>query len=534
MDKVSERIVASELKQGHALLAAGKVVESAELAHVLVGQHPNNPHAWHLLCGVHSRAGRLAEAVECAEQAVALAPNDPTFLLQYGQCLVATGRRADALAMADRVATLGLERADWNDALGTLLTYCEEPVRALVFFTRAVELAPNNGNYLYDLAMAQRMAGHLVCADATLNRVIALQPGDARAYHILSGLRVQTPDANHIDEMTRLLQRGVRTFLDEITLCFALAKELEDLGRYEASFNYLRRGCNLQRRHINYNVADDIAIMDRLIQLHVRTAVDVGGGFPTDECIFVLGLPRSGTTLVERILASHSAVSAAGELQAFPREAVKAVRMQAGGPVGQLDSVQRALDVDPEALGRAYIDATRPQTGKTPRFVDKLPINYLYAGLIRRALPRARIVALARDPMDSCYAMYKTLFVGAYPFSYNLAELGEYYAAWHRLMLHWRAVLADSLLIVQYEDLVAHQEDVSRRILAHCGLEWQDSCLAFQLQEGAVTSASAAQVRRGMYSSSVGKWRHLERELQPLAVVLDRHAPASGWRLANM
>lgn len=533
-DVLSERRINSELAQGHALLAAGKVVESAKLAQALVGHYPNNPHAWYLLSGVYSRAGQHPAAAAAAKHALALLPDDPTFLLQYGQCLVATGSRSDALALADRVATLGLHRADWNDALGTLLTYCEEPMRALAFFTRAVEIAPNNSNYLYNLATAQRMAGYLVSAEATLNRVIAIRPHDVQAYHMLAGLRTQTPDANNIDAMMRLLQRGLRTPLDEITLCFAIAKALEDLGRFEASFRYLKRGCNLQRSRIKYNVVDDVAIMDRVIERHNRAAVDVAGGFLTDECIFVIGLPRSGTTLVERILASHSAVWAAGELPAFPREAIKAVQMQAGRPVGQLDFVQRALDVDPDGLGRAYVDATRPQTGKTSRFVDKLPINFLYAGLIRRALPRARIVALARNPMDNCYAMYKTPFVGAYPFSYDLAELGQYYAAWHRLMLHWRAVLSDNLLIVQYEDLVANQENVSRRILAHCGLEWQDSCLAFQDQESAVTTASATQVRRGMYSSSVGKWRHLARELRPLADVLSRHTPASGWRLARM
>jgi Flp pilus assembly protein TadD len=533
-DEPTNRTIGAELKDAHSLLAAGEVRQSAKVAQTLVRRDPANPYVWHLLSGIYVRVGQLPAARACAERAVALAPTDPTFLIQNGQCLVAIGHRREALETADRAAAMNLHRADWNDGLGTLLTFCEEPMRALPFFTRAVELSPNNSNFLYNLATAQRMTGDLVAAETSLNRVIADRPDDIQAYHMRASLRTQTPEANHIDEMKALLERGFSTPLNEITLCFALAKELEDIDCYQASFEYLKRASDLQRRQINYNIGEDIALVDRIIQLHDRIAVGGDGGFQTDECIFVIGLPRSGTTLVERILASHSGVLGAGELQAFPNEMIKAIRTQTGGMSGRIDFIQRALDVDPEALGRAYIDATRPQTGNVPHFVDKLPLNYLYAGLIRRALPRARIVALAREPMDSCYAMYKTLFTGAYyPFSYDLSELGQYYAAWHRLMRHWSDVLEDNLLIVQYEELVTHQEDVSRRILAHCGLEWQDACLEFHDQKSAVTTASAAQVRQAMYSSSINRWRHLESELRPLTETLRRHEPACGWRLAG-
>jgi hypothetical protein len=257
--------------------------------------------------------------------------------------------------------------------------------------------------------------------------------------------------------------------------------------------------------------------MDRIIAAHNRAALAQGEGYDNDEAIFVIGLPRSGTTLVERILAAHTDVQAAGELQAFPQICVEAVQARNGTSVSKLQFVERALDVDPHLLGRRYIAATRPQTGHKPRFIDKLPLNYLYAGLIRRALPRARIVALMREPMDSCYAMYKTLFTGAYPFTYALDDLGRYYQAWQRLMHHWRSILGAALLVVSYEELVTDQEAVTRRIVAHCGLPWQAECLAFHTRPGAVATASAVQVRRPMYSTSVGKWRHYQEQLQPLA-----------------
>jgi hypothetical protein len=257
--------------------------------------------------------------------------------------------------------------------------------------------------------------------------------------------------------------------------------------------------------------------MDRIIARHDAVALARGRGHDNDEAIFVIGLPRSGTTLVESILAAHSEVQAGGELQAFPRACIEAVQALGGAMVPKLGFVERALEVDPRALGERYIAATRPQTGDRPRFTDKLPLNYLYAGLIRRALPRARIVALVREPMDSCYAMYKALFTGAYPFSYDLDELGRYHAAWQRLMRHWQSVLGDALLVVRYEELVTAQEAVTGRILHHCGLPWQDACLEFRGRSAAVATASAAQVRQPVYRTSIGKWRHYERQLQPLA-----------------
>ena len=193
------------------------------------------------------------------------------------------------------------------------------------------------------------------------------------------------------------------------------------------------------------------------------------------------------------------------------------VTERAGSAVSKLEFVEHSLAIDPLVLGRCYIAETRPQTGHTRRFVDKLPLNYLYAGLIRRALPRARLIALMRNPMDSCYAMYKTLFTAAYPFSYDLHDLGRYYCAWQRLMRHWEAVLGEALLVVRYEDLVANQEAVSRRMISHCGLEWQDACLTFQQQQRPVVTASAVQVRRPMYATSVGKWRNYARQLSGLS-----------------
>jgi tetratricopeptide (TPR) repeat protein len=464
---------------------------------------------------------------------LSLAPGDVDSLLLYGHCLVAHGRRSDARQVALRIASAPLDRADRNDSLGTLLTYCDDPMSALPFYERAVALAPETTGFRYNLATAQRMTGDLSGAEASLDRVIAAAPEDVQAHYTRADLRTQTWDCNHIEEMVRLLGTARRHPREEIMLCFAIAKELEDVARYEDSFAYLKRGCDLQRRSMIYDVADDVATIDHLVRVHDGSAIGHSAGADAAEPIFVIGLPRSGTTLVEQILGCHSAVQAAGELQAFPAETMKAVHRDADRAVGKLEFVQRAWALDSAALGQAYLDATRLAMGAKRRFVDKQPLNYLYAGLIARALPSARIVAVARDPMDGCYAMYKALFTNAYPFSYDLDDLGRYCAAWHRLLRHWQSTLGERLLIVQYEDLVANQEAESRRIIEHCRLPWEDSCLAFHEHRSAVTTASAAQVRRPVYSTSVGKWRRFERQLAPLAEALSRHEPAGGWRLGT-
>jgi hypothetical protein len=231
------------------------------------------------------------------------------------------------------------------------------------------------------------------------------------------------------------------------------------------------------------------------------------------------------------MLASHPSVLGAGELQAFTTEAVRAVQRRAGRAVGKLEFVDQAAKLEPGALGRAYLEATRPQTGDTAHFVDKQPLHYLYAGLIRRALPQARMIAVVREPIDACFAMYRTLFTGAFPFSYDLKELAAYYAGWHRLMRHWHALLGDALLMVRYEDLVKSPESTARRLLEHCGVTWDPSVLAFDRQRRAVTTASAAQVRRPLYATSVGKWRNYRDALTPLLEALDRARPPGGWLL---
>jgi tetratricopeptide (TPR) repeat protein len=520
---------AGGLDTAWSLLAAGRLDEASTAAQSLIAANGADHRAWHLLSLVAAKRGRLVEALTCIGRAVAVEPSDVGLRLQQGQYLIANGQRSEALGVANSLAGATLSRADWNDALGTLFTLCDEPSRALPYFLEAVRQSPNDSRYHYNLAAVQRMTGDLSDAEATLDSVIAKQPSNAYAYYTRSDLRTQSPERNHVRQMVDALERHVQHVGDRILVCYALGKELDDIGDYGQAFHYFRRGADAQRALFTYDVRDDTAAIDRIIDRHTREAVTGTGGFDSDECIFVIGLPRTGTTLVEQIISSHSEVFGAGELQAFPLAVINAVKGLYGRPVGKLELADLSLKLDPEKLGRSYLQATRPQTGSTRHFVDKQPTNYLYAGLIGRALPRARFIVVSREPVDSCFAMYRALFTGAYPFSYSLLELAAYYAAWHRLIRHWQAVLGDRLLVVRYEDLVQRFEETAHRMIGHCGLAWEERISSFHAHARTVTTASATQVRRPVYGSSVGKWRNYEGQLAPLIEALRALEPADGW-----
>jgi tetratricopeptide (TPR) repeat protein len=382
----------------------------------------------------------------------------------------------------------------------------------------------------------RRFLGQLAEAEADYDRVIALNPADYEAYRNRSNLRPQTAHMNHIAELEALAARSLPDWLGEVQLHYALAKEYEDLGDYQKSFQHLQHGARVRRQHLRYHVANDLATVDWIIEAFPgappgSTPAASPQSASSDAPIFIVGLPRSGSTLVDRILGSHSQLYCAGELKHFALAIVDAVRRQTGNAqLSRRELVARSASLDFAALGRDYLDRARAAgaaAGAGGRFTDKMPLNYLYCGLIARALPNARIVHVSRSPMAACYAIHKTLFEDGYPFSYDLAELGQYYLGYRRLMAHWCATLPQVILALHYEDLVADQHGQTRRLLAFCGLEWQQACAQFQDNPAPSTTASAAQVRRPIYDSSVAQWRHYEQQLAPLSSQLS----AAGIRI---
>jgi hypothetical protein len=464
--------------------------------------------------------GRPAEALPEIERALRIEPANAAFLLYRAQCLLGLGqlaRACEAAAAAQRQAPA--DPVLW-DAIGTVYSRGNDQQRALAAYERAVALAPDKAQFLFNRAAVRRFLGSLTEAEADYDRVIALDPTDFEAYKNRSQLRTQSAERNHVAELEALLARTA-DWRAAVQLHYALAKEYEDLGEHQRSFEQLQRGAGMRRAHLQYDIAADVATVDWIIQAFPGTTERSARQACAEAPIFIVGLPRSGSTLVDRILSSHSLVYSAGELNSLALAIVAAVRRHsASRQISRQQLIAASAQLDFAALGRDYLERARAAGAAGERFTDKMPLNYLYCGLIRRALPNARIVHVSRSPMAACYAIHKTLFEAAYPFAYDLAELGQYYLAYRRLMEHWQATLPGAILCLSYESLVADQLGQTRRLLQFCGLEWQQTCAQFQHNPAATTTASAAQVRQPIYDSSVLQWRHYQTQLAALSRVL--------------
>jgi tetratricopeptide (TPR) repeat protein len=483
----------------------------------LVAAYPRFAAGWYLASVVAMRGRRAGEALTSIDRALKIEPSSARFHLQRAQCLAALSRWPDALEAAGIARKHAPSDPSILDGVGTLCSYANDQRRALAAYDQAVSLAPNNPGFLFNRAAVRRFIGDLAGAESDYDRAISLKPDDYEAYKNRSDLRPQTRDRNHTSELEGLLTRLESSPRAQVLIRFALSKEYEDLGDFAKSWEHLLHGARLRRNLLQYDVSIDVATVDWIVSAFARRSQRPTPVAEGEEPIFIVGLPRSGSTLVDRILSSHSKVFSAGELNHFALAVVDAVRTQS--PSAQLtrkDLIERSTTIDAAALGKDYLSRTRPATGHTAHFTDKMPLNYLYCGLIDRALPGAKIVHVRRHPMASCYAMFKTLFKDGYPFSYDLTDIARYYIAYRRLMNHWQATLAGKIYDLGYEQLIADPLGETRRLLAFCGLDWEDACAVPHRNVAPTTTASAAQVRRPIYDSSVSQWRHYEAQLLDL------------------
>lgn len=515
------------IERARGALAAGDAAMAEQLCRAVAAADPHDAWPWTMLSEIALRRGDGAAGLAHASEAVRLAPHMLLAHVMLAKAHLQRGDQVAALAAAATGERVRNAPAEALDGLGAVLGLLGQHQRALALFRRAVALQPRSPQPLFNLAATERMIGALDSAETHCDAALAADPHFGLAYYLRSDLRQQTPARNHLAEMEGLLARGARTPQDEVLVRFALAKEYEDLGEHARSFAQVKAGADRHRHQTPYDPRHDLGMIDRV--MHTQTASwlkSVRAGYRDTAPIFVVGLPRSGTTVVERIIAGHSLVSSAGEIGLFPGEVSRAlgeVRRRAGGPLPAA-----AGDLDVAALGKRYVDAVIDVAAPAGRrFVDKTLQNYLYCGFIRAALPRAKIILVRRHPMDNCYSLYKAHFQGKFGFSYALDELADYYLAFRRLARHWRSVLPDdAYLEISYDAIVRDQRAESRRLVDFLELPWEEDVLRFHESRAPSATASAVQIRRPLYDTAVGRWRHHAEALRPLHTRLAQEIPA--------
>jgi tetratricopeptide (TPR) repeat protein len=456
-------------------------------------------------------------ALSLIEEGLAREPRNVQCLIQQAECHLALGNREQSLAAGDAAAAAAAtDDPRAFDAIGTFFAMADDYSRALAIYDRAVAVAPGDCSILAKRALVLRYLGRFDLAAGDYRKILSISPHFADALKGLTDLENQTEEHNCIAAMEAALASAPAGSSDAVTLRFGLAKSYEDLGDYASSWRHLSAGARLERARLKYDPRQDRGVVDRIIAGFTGVQAvtkDATGESP----IFIVGLPRTGTTLVERIVGNHSEVHSAGELLAM-RDAIGFAVDHSAPHLSSnwLDYAQALGGLDGEVIAREYLARSRARRGDRPRFSDKAPANFYYCGIIFRAFPNARIVHVTRHPLAACYAIYKTLFIGGFAFSYDLGELADYYIGYRRLMDHWHRVLPGRILNIAYEDVVNAQEATTRRLLDYLDLPFESACIDFHLNPAPTSTPSSVQVRQPLYKSSIEQWRHYADGLAPL------------------
>jgi Tfp pilus assembly protein PilF len=476
----------------------------------------------HFIAGVAAlQLNQLQRALSRLGRAAQLDSTRGDCLAQYARALAIAGDLPQAAAVARRaMQPPAVADASALDTVGIVLGRAALHEEAATAFARAVERDPRHAGYRYNLATSLLFHGDIDGAEREYETCLQLDPRYWRADLSIAQLRPQAAHRNHV---ARLRQRVVAHSAEpeaRLYLNLALAKELEDLDDTVGALAHYTAGKSVLAHRAHHLVDVAARCVDALVDRGPPEPANDGD--PSAEPIFIVGMPRTGTTLVDRIVSGHEAVHSAGELDNF---ALQLRRLSGQHPRTLLETAL-ALPPEPdgwEALGRGYVASTRPATGHTPRFTDKHPLNFLFLGHIARALPNARLICLRRNPMDTCLSNFRQLFATEatdYDYAFDLLACGRYYLLFDRLMRHWHEAMPGRILDLQYEALVEAPEPTVRGVLAFCGLPWQPDCLQFERNAAVVTTASAAQVRSPLNRASLDRWRRYGPALQPLRDLL--------------
>lgn len=476
-----------------------------------------------LMCAATLLAqGRLRAACEQTRRAAGAPGSDAALVCRVAQALSAIGETTAARACLAHPAVASTRSGAALVALAHVHQGLGEHPQALALMDRARALGHADADFRYYRALQLQFNGRLHEAEAEMEACLRDGSTIGRASLSLARIRRQRPDAHHVDALRARLRQASPGSEDLAAIAFALHKELDDLDDRAPAWEALRlANATMAARLPRYDCVAEANLFDALIARSGAAALaNVATPSPGPTPIFIVGLPRSGTTLLERVLGNHSRVAAAGELDDFPRQ-LRWCADTHGHALLDHDLLQASARIDFAELGQRYLAQTRWRAGGRDFYIDKLPPNFMLLGFIRRALPQARVVHVSRASMDVCFSNYRAMFGTAYGYSYGFESLAHYHGQYRRLMAHWHAAMPGFVLDLPYELLVHDSEAATARLFDFCGLPFEPGCGDTTRNTGAVATLSAAQVRQPIHARGLGEWRRYEHQLEPLRALIE-------------
>ena len=507
------------LRQAVRLVAQGKLGMAEGILRDYLHRWPTDVNAIRLLADIALQLEAFDDAVALLRRCVELAPDYTQARNNYANALSKTGRFEAALREIEALERLEPQSLSHPVLAASVLVNMGAYEQAIARYEQVLKRAPGHARLQMSYGHALKTLGRQAESIAAYRRAVEAEPNLGEAWWNLANLKTFRFDVRDVAAMQRLSVRKNLAPRDEVHLGFALGKALEDAGDSDGAFAAYARGNAIKRAQSGYSADENSAMSEALVAscIRQRFAARKGWGDSAPDPIFIVGLPRSGSTLLEQILASHSQVDGTMELPYIPQIVRRlAGRKSSSGPTQYPAALWDLDETQCRTLGEEFLAAARIQRGSAPFFIDKLPNNFAHVGLIHLMLPNARIIDARRHPMATCFSCFKQLFAAGQEFTYSLEDIGRYHRDYQALMAHWDAVLPGRVLRVDYERVVEDLEGQVRRLLDHCGLPFEPACLEFHRNSRPVRTASSEQVRQPLYPDAMAQWRRFEAHLAPL------------------
>ena len=512
-----------ELVEAARLLREGKLGKAERIARDLLKKHPTDVSAIRVLADIGIKLGQLKDASHLLERCLELEPDFHAARHSYAIVLMRRQKPEAAIDEAEKLLAQEPNNPNFLTLKASILIRIGDQSEALEIYEKVLKNYPNQARAQMSYGHTLKTVGRLDEAIEAYQKCIRLRPEVGEAYWSLANLKTFRFSDEDIDNMRRQVTTEGGDADDQSHLAFALGKALEDRKGYDESFKFYRRGNAIRRIEHRHNLKVNVLESLRQVRALPREFFEErkGWGCQAPDPIFVVGLPRAGSTLLEQILASHSQVEGTSELQDIIGISRKLGAKSRENPAGRYPEVLAELTEDQfRELGESYLETTRIQRSDTPFFIDKMPNNFRHIGLIHLILPNSKIIDARRHPMGGCFSGFKQLFAHGQTFTYGLEDIGKYYRDYARVMDHWDEALPGRVHRVQYEEMVTDTEAQIRALLDYCELDFEEQCLRFYETDRAIRTPSAEQVRQPIYKEGLEQWRNFEAHLDPLKEAL--------------